>query len=164
MSHALALQSNLLTDLWLFEFTWTNGKILVALWGLFIMSARAIFHFTTMQREEYYKRGAWRNWTLPSFSIRITHLQASSFQYCLMSNLEWLKWRLFSFLSFNLLFQFCKWDRYWLWRSSCREQSSFFPELRCPAAACRDFERTLSYFQPCCSNKYLKCWLKISTL
>lgn len=106
---------------------------------------------------------AWRYWALLSFSIRIAQTWANSIQYCLTSNFEWLEWRRFSFLSFNLLFQFCKWDRYWLWRSSCRRWWSFFLELRCPAAACHDFEKTLSYIQLCCSDKHLKRLLKTIT-
>lgn len=105
-----------------FEFSWTNGKMLVALWGLFIISAGKQYFTLLLHREKNIRKGgARRNWTLPCFSIRIAHLWANSFQYCLTSNFEWLEWRHFSFLSFNLLFQFCKWDRYWLWESSYRE-------------------------------------------
>lgn len=94
----------------------------MALKGLFYnFFQKAIFHFTTTQREEYWKRGSLAKLNIALFLNYITHLWANSFQYCLTSNFEWLEWRCFSFLSFNLLFQFCKWDRYWLWRSSCRE-------------------------------------------
>lgn len=149
--------STLLTDLWLnlnlheqmVKYSWLSEVF-------FIFSARKQYFTLLLHREKNIRKGrAWWNWTLLSFSIGIAHLWANSFQYCLTSNFEWLEWRRFSFLSFNLLFQFCKWDRYWLWRSSCREQRSFFRELRCPAAACPGSQETLSYFRLCCSDKHV---------
>lgn len=125
-----------------FEFLWTNVKTVMALWGLFIISAGALYFTLLPSREKNIrKEGAGRNWTLLSFSFWIAHLRANSLQYCLTSNFEWLEWGRFSFQSFNLLFQFCKWDRYWLWRSSWRKKWSLFPELRCPAAPCYNLKR-----------------------
>lgn len=60
---------------------------------------------------------------------------------------EWLNWRGFSILPFNLLFQFCKWDGYWLSQRSCGEQRSLFPEPSLPSSCLQQLGKRLSVLQ-----------------